>query len=375
MGLSPGSNTSKRNERLDKAAKRRYETSQTIEFKKQRLMNREKKHQLRHLTEAAEDKSYESNMSIFCSDCKPIADFSDNNDSLVVYFDLETAGFSSKAEILQIGAMHEDIKFSVYITPTRKIPQESTNIHHLVLHEKKLCKVKYESGNDGKENMVFEDLESFPAHVAITKFYNFLYDLGKKSVLVAHNLCFDCPRILSLIKNKNMLGHYQSVVTGFLDTLPIIKQITQKKEKGANKLENVAKDLEISATNAHDALADVDILQQVMIKLGVSNTEIVETCTSWNDKIAKFSVAEKMPEEFAKLQPISECTSEETRKKIVMCGITLQMILDAHKNNKFQGLKKLLCSNDSSAMQVAKNDTIPKKIFDFLEKSIELVQM
>lgn len=51
------------------------------------------------------------------------------------------------------------------------------------------------------------------------------------------------------------------------------------------------------------------------------------------------------------------------------------MIFDAYKNSQFEGLKKLFCSNDLSTIQVAKNDTIPKKIFDFLEKSQELVSV
>lgn len=76
-----------------------------------------------------------------------------------------------------------------------------------------------------------------------------------------------------------------------------------------------------------------------------------------------------MPDELIKLHPISECTSEETRKKMVMSGITLEMIQDAYKENKFLGLKQLLCGNNESTMQVAKNDKIPKKIFHFLEKS------
>lgn len=220
--MSPGSNTSKRNERLEKFSKRRYEMSQTVKFKRQRLMNKANKHQLRHLTESTEDKSYESNMAIFSTDCKPIANFSNEDKSFIVYFHLKTSGFSAKAEILQIGAMHENSKFAVYITSTKRILQESTDVHHLMVDEKRLCKIKYASGNDGKENMIFEDLESFPAQVAIVKFYNFSYDLGKKSVIVADNLTFDFSRIMSLIKKHNMLDNFESEVTGIFDTIPAI---------------------------------------------------------------------------------------------------------------------------------------------------------
>lgn len=56
---------------------------------------------------------------------------------------------------------------------------------------------------------------------------------------------------------------------------------------------------------------------------------MVKLCTFWNDQMANFSFSEKMPEELLKLNSISKCTSEKTRKKIVMCGISLEKILDA----------------------------------------------
>ena len=105
---SPGSNTSKRVQRLDKFAKRRYVVSQTVEFKKKRIINQDKKRQLRNVIEDAEDLSYESNMSIFPTDCNPIANFNSKIESSIVYFDLETSGFSPKAEILQLCAMHRN---------------------------------------------------------------------------------------------------------------------------------------------------------------------------------------------------------------------------------------------------------------------------
>jgi len=55
--------------------------------------------------------------------------------------------------------------------------------------------------------------------------------------------------------------------------LPIIKKITGKKSKGSNKLENLAKELDISCDKAHDVLHDVIMLEQVIKKLQISDIE------------------------------------------------------------------------------------------------------
>lgn len=92
-------------------------------------MNKQKKQRLRYLSENSEGVCYESNMSLFTEVCMPIANFTDGLEPLVVYFDLETSGFSMKSEILQIGAIHENSKFFIYITPTKQIHEEATDVH------------------------------------------------------------------------------------------------------------------------------------------------------------------------------------------------------------------------------------------------------
>lgn len=141
-------------------------------------------------------------MSLFVTDYMPIANFTGNEEPIVVFFDLETSGFNAKAEILQIGAIHENSKFSVYVAPTKKIMAQASDVHHLMVRDKKLCKIVYEPDvNGGRKQSVIE-VDAFSAKVAIIKFYNFLYHFEKKIILVAHNLPFDCPRILNLMEKK-----------------------------------------------------------------------------------------------------------------------------------------------------------------------------
>lgn len=53
---------------------------------------------------------------------------------------------------------------------------------------------------------------------------------------------------------------------------------------------------------------------------------------------------------------------------MIACWITLEMTMNAYQENKLAGLSKLLTSKKKGSRQIAKNDTIPKKIFVFLER-------
>lgn len=142
---------------------------------------------------------------------------------------------------------------------TRKISREATDVHCLLGHNNKLCKINFK--ND-EENRELTDVEAFPTKVAIVKFYNFLRNLGRKCILTAHNLTFDCPRILSLIEKMEMLNHFQTVVAEFFDTLPLARKITKKQGKGSNELKSLPQHFGISDNNSYDTLGDVEMLQK-----------------------------------------------------------------------------------------------------------------
>lgn len=78
-----------------------------------------------------------------------------------------------------------------------------------------------------------------------------------------------------------MSKHFGSIVAGFFDSLPLIARSTGKKGKGQNKLENLAKDFDINTDVAHNAICDVQMLEQVLIKLKISDKQIVEASVTW----------------------------------------------------------------------------------------------
>lgn len=56
--------------------------------------------------------------------------------------------------------------------------------------------------------------------------------------LAVHNATFDRPRLIRAMKNANMMKHFESVIYGFTDTLPLTRKKTVKSGPGDNKLEN-----------------------------------------------------------------------------------------------------------------------------------------
>lgn len=156
-------------------------------------------------------------------------------------------------------------------------------------------------------------------------------------------MTFDCPRLIR-DKKINMMGHFESVVHGFADTLPITRKITQKSGKGENKLEFLAKSLSISAENAHDALADVIILEKVLIQLNVTDADIIKSCSSWEKK----KLLENIAVELEKFDLLKSCTSEATRKSLILCGISVEELKEAFAEKK-RRLIDLLCKNENCA--------------------------
>lgn len=79
---------------------------------------------------------------------------------------------------------------------------------------------------------------------------------------------------MQAVKSVNMTQHFKSVVEGFSDTLPIIAKCSGRNEKGQNILETISNDLRINTQGAHNAVADVVMLEQVLFKLKISNKKL-----------------------------------------------------------------------------------------------------
>jgi DNA polymerase III epsilon subunit-like protein len=140
---------------------------------------------------------------------------SSENDYKIVYFDIETSGLEITYEILQIAAILEDCKFSVYVLPTTSISHNASKINglhcvagELYFHNKKV--------------------NALPLFDALSSFAQFLDMLFSSCFLAAYNARFDVPRLIEAITNNKLTDAFHGII-GFSDTLQFKKRTSPSK--------------------------------------------------------------------------------------------------------------------------------------------------
>ena len=116
------------------------------------------------------------------------------------------------------------------------------------------------------------------------------------------------------VEKTHLDKHFQSLVYGFSDTLPIIRKIKKIKSAGHNKLENIAAKLKIKDFKAHDALGDVVILNEVIAKYKVTDKEMIKSAIKWQTANEKLSASKKCISDMKLYNGLKRCTSVQMRK-------------------------------------------------------------
>lgn len=201
LNVSPGRHTATRATYVDNKRQRRAINAKSPATKSRRNLLAEMKESLRKAIEKTEGLQYQTNCGMTTDIDESInkdpqllaaklTDISLSSESCnIVYFDLETSGFSNDSEILQIAAKLNDFKFSVYVKPSKSIDADASRVTGL----------KYIQGElyfHGKQVL------SVSSKDALKSFQQFLDLSLKPSVLVAHNASFDSRHLLrTIIKN------------------------------------------------------------------------------------------------------------------------------------------------------------------------------
>ncbi|KAK0177085.1 hypothetical protein PV328_001164 [Microctonus aethiopoides] len=92
------------------------------------------------------------------------------------------------------------------------------------------------------------------------------------------------------MKNTNFLHLY--ALLGKSQKM-LVKVATRSTKFGDNKLENLAKRFEIRGFQAHDALGHVSVLKRVLVKLNISQEQLIKSSLNWNDAKEKVLLADK----------------------------------------------------------------------------------
>ncbi|XP_062567511.1 uncharacterized protein LOC134229741 [Saccostrea cucullata] len=218
LNMSPGAYTEKAVEKMDRKRKLQKIRQSSAEYKKRRCQIRKSSSQDQGCKEVREGKTYETSVglekmdeeqdinSIPSATVEPERIPLRNTDSTFVYFDLETTGLGSSAEILEIGAARGQDIFQKYIKPNGTISANATCVTglHMKNHE-----LYYRD-----QKLATTDLKS-----ALQKFSEWLSD-SNSNILVSHNgLRFDFPLFIQNITSQNIVMN--TCIAGFIDTLEV----------------------------------------------------------------------------------------------------------------------------------------------------------
>ncbi|KAK0071675.1 hypothetical protein PV326_000977 [Microctonus aethiopoides] len=323
LQLSPGKFTESFTQQLDKTRKKRASKSLLLSTKRRRIGLNQKLEELRQKNEKCEGIQYKSNCGFVNEhiSSNEVLDFRANlsnidilsENSMIVYFDLETSGFHKNDEILQIAAQYENCKFNVYVTPTKGINPEAfrhtglKNINgQLYLHHIKVMTTSLKN--------------------AMLAFQQFLSRPKITCLLVAHNASFDMSHLIRSILNCNMVEDFK-VIGGFCDSLPLFKKhFTERTGEGVFKLESLARDFLKESNGAfHDASYDVHVLK-LLASSYLHSEDIFSHAKSFGDSINHIMNLQQMNAALPFLKSLKTILKDGMLRKMAKEGLTYETI-------------------------------------------------
>ncbi|KAF7701890.1 three prime repair exonuclease 4 [Silurus meridionalis] len=168
----------------------------------------------------------------------------------MVFFDLETTGLGPSCDIVQLAAVSGHHTFNLFMVPRCRMEPGASRItgfrvrrHRLFRHRRPVLT------NSLKE--------------ALVCFITFLRMFGRP-LLVGHNIRrFDCLVLARVLDEFDLKATFQDGILGFLDSLPLTRQLLKDSGVQSFKQENLVKTVLGVSYAAHDALSDVQALQML----------------------------------------------------------------------------------------------------------------
>ncbi|KAK3558800.1 hypothetical protein QTP86_028762, partial [Hemibagrus guttatus] len=124
---------------------------------------------------------------------------------------------------------------------------------------------------------------------ALVSFITFLRMFGRP-LLVGHNIRrFDCLVLARVLDEFGLKAAFQAGILGFLDSLPLTRQLLKDSGVHSFKQENLVKTLLGVSYAAHDALGDVQALQKLYWALRPTASQIQQHTFSLDSLCSKCS--------------------------------------------------------------------------------------
>ena len=254
----------------------------------------------------------------------------------------------------QLSARCNDAVFDKYITPTRQISSEASQVTGLYFDE--LSNV-----------MLHNNVPVTHVHPmnALLDFIHFLMTFGKKIILIAHNnKNFDCIILHNQLKCFNLWNHFCKFVIGFADTLPFFRKLYPDfvNHKQETLVSNILKESYI----AHNAAEDCLYLQKLVFKSQEIDLLLSEFMYS-SKQVTKSGVQPQlMSIEYLQQQKV---LSHHIVVKLKRSSLSYHHLKLAYERDGYDGLYFLLSENDFSGKpRITKCRNVVQKLSDHFKK-------
>ncbi|CAB1331707.1 unnamed protein product [Coregonus sp. 'balchen'] len=177
-----------------------------------------------------------------------------SGDHTIVFFDLETTGLdTSVCDIIQLSAISGERMFNVYALPHCSMTNQASIVTGFTVRDHQTLLLHG------------QPVDTIPLREALTSFITFLRSFHKP-LLAAHNARrFDCPVLARALGECSLLHEFQEVVSGFLDTFLISKEMFSSRLTRYSQ-EHLVRVFLHKTYEAHNALEDVKALQELYQK-------------------------------------------------------------------------------------------------------------
>ncbi|KAK0074939.1 hypothetical protein PV326_012041, partial [Microctonus aethiopoides] len=98
-----------------------------------------------------------------------------------------------------------------------------------------------------------EKVTSMPLRVVLFNFSQWLESLVKSCYIVTHNHSYDGPRLDMAFVTCNLDKELSYTVSGFIDSLAVLRKITERRGKGESSISGLCALFKISGAVPHNA--------------------------------------------------------------------------------------------------------------------------
>ena len=256
------------------------------------------------------------------------------------------------AEILQIAATDGKDEFSIYVEPSHVISPEASAVNKLTI----------------QRGILFYDGKAITDAVAIDVApKNFTEWLKSRMpcILVPHNWkSFDARFLVEAAEKNGVMDDLAQTVSGFTDSLPAFTELLP--ERTSHSQENLVQDLLCKSYEAHNVLADVQTLYQLVKKfLNVKLLQKHSFKVSWVASFQKLLKEKKLL--VNTLQPLvrEKHMSSSMAIKCASSGLGLHHLQLVYQRGKEEGVKHVLMERFDNKPKVSSNKRVLAQICQY----------